>query len=77
MICSVCIDLMKHKSSATFAVYGSNSLSHAPDCPCCANLKIDGAIGKLVCPAVIAVNRWPFRIESGRSVPCVLASCGL
>ena len=32
---------MKHKSSATLAVYGSSSLSHAPDCPCCANLKID------------------------------------
>ena len=77
LICSVCIDLMKHRSSTIFAVCGSSSLTHAPDWPCCANLKIDGATGKLVCAAVMPVSRWPLRIESGRSVPCTSASCGL
>ena len=37
LICSVCIDLMKHSSSAIFAVCGISSLTHAPDWPCCAN----------------------------------------
>ncbi len=46
LIASVCIDLMKQSSSAIFAVCGSSSLTHAPDCPCCANWKSDGAIGK-------------------------------
>ena len=38
-------DLMKLKESTTLAVCGNNSLNHAPDWPCCANLKSDGAVG--------------------------------
>ena len=62
---------MKQMSSAIFAVCGSSSLSHAPDLPCCANLKIDGATGKArLRRDVMPVSRWPMRMESGSSVPC-------
>ena len=53
--------------SDSWRVCGSSSLTHAPDLPCCANWKIDGATGKLVCVAVMPVSRWPMRIESGSS----------
>ena len=43
---SVFIDLMKAMSSTILAVCGSSSLTHAPDLPCCSNLKIDGATGQ-------------------------------
>ena len=56
-------------SSTISAVCGRSSLSHAPLWPCCVNLKIDGATGKLFCPEVIVVIRWPMRTESGSSVP--------
>src|SRR5437763_16896507 len=59
LIASVCNDLMKHSSSATCAVYGSSSLSHAPACPCCRNENRDGAVGKLDCDDVMPVRRWP------------------
>ena len=39
--------LDEQRSSAIFAVCGSNSLTHAPDLPCCANLNIDGTTGKV------------------------------
>ena len=51
----------------------SSSLSHAPLWPCWANLKIDGATGKLFCPEVIVVIRWPIRTESGSSIPRLVA----
>ena len=47
----------------------SSSLSQAPLWPCWANLKIDGATGKLFWPEVIVVIRWPIRTESGSSIP--------
>jgi len=65
------------RSSTTPAVCGSSSLTHAPCCPCCANLKIEGAIGNRACPEVIVVIRWPLRIESGRSLSNHSAIVGL
>ena len=49
------------KSSATFAVCGISSLTHAPEAPCCWNWNTDGATGKLVCVDVMPVSRWPIR----------------
>ena len=48
LIASVCIDLMKHSSSAMPAVCGSSSLTQAADWPCRAKRYRDGATGKLV-----------------------------
>ena len=69
LIASVCIDLMKHSSSTTRAVCGRSSLTQAPDWPCLAKRNRLGATGKLACVEVMPVSRWPFRIESGSSVP--------
>ena len=69
LIASVCIERMMQMSSTIPAVCGKSSLSHAPLWPCCANLKIDGATGKLFWPEVIVVIRWPIRTESGSSIP--------
>ena len=68
---------MKVRSSTIFAVCGSNSLTQAPDLPCCANWNFDGTTGKLDCVADIAVSRWPMRTDSGRSVPWKSVSRGL
>ena len=38
--------LRKVRRSAIFAVYGSSSLTHAPDWPCCANANFEGTTGK-------------------------------
>ena len=73
LIASVCIERMMQRSSAIFAVCGSSSLSQAPLWPCWANLKIDGATGRLFWPEVIVVIRWPMRTESGSSIPRLLA----
>ena len=59
-------------SSTIFAVCGSSSLTQAPDLPCCWNLKIDRATGKLLCPEVMPVMRWPMRTLPGSSVPANL-----
>jgi hypothetical protein len=56
------------RSSTILEVHGSSSLTHAPLLPCWANLKRDGATGKLVWPLVIVVMRWPWRMESGSSI---------
>jgi len=56
-------------SSTIFAVWGSNSLSEVPDCPAGLKLKMEGATGKVDCPEVMPVIRWPMRMDSGRSVP--------
>ena len=69
LIASVCIERMMQMSSTISAVCGKSSLSQAPLWPCRANLKIDGATGKLFCPEVIVVIRWPIRTESGSSIP--------
>ena len=45
------------RSSAMPAVWGSSSLSQAPLWPCWANLKIEGATGRLFWPEVIVVIR--------------------
>ena len=68
---------MMHSSSAIFAVWGSSSLSQAPLSPCWANLKIEGATGKLFWPEVIVVIRCPIRIESGSSTPRLFRIAGL
>ena len=47
LMACVYIDLMKHKSSATPAVCGNSSLSHAADWPCCWNLNTDPASGNV------------------------------
>ena len=44
---SVCMDLMKQSSSTSFAVHGIKSLTHAPLWPCCANLKMEPAMGNV------------------------------
>ena len=59
-------------SSTIFAVCGSSSLTHAPDWPCCANLKIEGRPGSVFWPDVMPVIRWPMRTLAGSSVPCSL-----
>jgi hypothetical protein len=64
-------------SSTISAVLGSNSLTHVPDFPCWVNLNIDGATGSRDWPLVMVVMRWPWRMESGRSVSNLSASCGL
>ena len=68
LIASVCIDRTIAKSSTIFAIFGSNSDTHAPFFPCCANLNFEGAIGNRLWPDVIVVNRCPCRIDAGRSL---------
>ena len=58
---SVCTDLMKHSSSAIFAVHGISSLTVAPLLPCFANLKIEPASGSVAWFPDIPVSRWPMR----------------
>jgi hypothetical protein len=77
LIASVFIDRTMQTSSTTRAVCGSSSLNQTPDFPCRANLKQDGATGKLACVAVIPVSRWPIRTESGSSAPRKRSSAGL
>src|SRR6266545_2478051 len=69
LMASVCKLLMKHKSSTTFAVCGSNSLTHAPHRPCRAHLKIDPASGSDDWLADIVVSRCPMRTDAGNSCP--------
>ena len=57
MMASVCMDLMKHRSSTTVAVCGSRSLTHAPDCPRRANANFDGTTGNVDCDADMPVSR--------------------
>ena len=77
LMASVFIERMKHMSSAIFAVHGSNSETHMPLLPYCANLYFDGAMGKRFCPLVMVVRRWPMRTESGRSLSNHSPSFGL
>src|SRR4030095_1939382 len=77
LIASVCSDLMKHRSSTTFAVWGSNSLTHAPHWPCRANLKIDPASGRDDWLADIVVSRCPMRTDPGNSWPFKSVKLGL
>ena len=74
---SVLIVLTMVMSSTILAIFGSSSLTQAPDCPCCSNLKMERATGKLVCPDVIPVMRCPMRTLAGSSVPASLLSAGL
>ena len=60
--------LMTVMSSTIFAVYGSNSLTQVPACPCCENVNADFATGSVDCPIVCA-TRCPWRMESGICVP--------
>ena len=46
---------MMHSSSTIFAVCGNNSLTQAPDCPCCANANCESTTGKRVCVDVMPV----------------------
>ena len=66
-----------HSSSTTRAVCGNNSLTHAPDCPCRANLKSEPAIGSVAWLADIPVSRCPIRTDAGRSWPFIRLSIGL
>ena len=77
MMASVCSDLMKHRSSTTFAVCGSNSLTHAPDLPCCANLKMLPASGSDDWFDDIVVSRCPARTDAGSSCPFIAFNFGL
>src|SRR6185437_2457829 len=64
-------------SSAMRAVYGSRSEIQAPLRPYCLKSKTEGAIGNLVCPLVIVVNRCPLRIDGGKSWSNISRSFGL
>jgi hypothetical protein len=56
---------------------GTHSLSQTPHSPCCLNLNINEAQGKLFWLCVISVILWPCRTDSGSSVPCRSLSFGL
>ncbi len=57
LIASVCIDLMKQRSSATRAVWGNSSLTVAPLWPCWANRNVLAATGNRSCREVMPVSR--------------------
>ena len=59
LMASVNIERTMHHSSALLAMCGMTSLNHMPDWPCCLKLKMEGATGKVFCPEVIVVRRWP------------------
>src|SRR5436190_465566 len=77
LIASVCTDLMNEILSACFAIFGSSSLIHAPDWPCCLNLNMLGATGKRDWPDVIVVRRCPLMIDGGRSLSNISSIFGL
>jgi hypothetical protein len=77
LIASVYMVRTMAMSSTTVAMCGSSSLIQAPLPPCWLKEKIDGAIGKLFCPEVMPVRRWPLRTDSGRSLPRCFTSSGL
>ena len=77
LMASVFMLRMKHMSSTILAVYGSSSLTHMPHWPCWANLYFDGAMGNRAWPLVMVVSRWPWRIESGRSLSYQASIFGL
>ena len=74
---SVCSDLMKHRSSTIFAVWGSNSLTHAPLRPCCLNLNAEPASGSEAWLPDMPVSRCPMRTDAGSSWPFNSFSFGL
>src|SRR4051794_6955189 len=77
LTCSVCIDLMKHSSSATDEVCGRKLHTQAPLRPYRANLVISGSTGLEVWPLVIVLSRLPPWIAGGISLPRHCASLGL
>src|SRR5947209_2016913 len=77
LIASVHTERTNVMSSTIFDVHGISSLTQAPDLPYWANLYFDGAMGKRVWPLVMVVRRWPWRIESGRSLSNRSAIFGL
>ena len=78
LIASVCIDLMKHSSSATLAVCGSSSLTRRPRSGRAGRTGTGWPRpGSSSCREVMPVSRWPIRIESGSSVPWSRSSSGL
>ncbi len=76
LIASVFIVLITVMSSTIFAVCGSSSLTHVPDCPCRAKPNCDRATGSSDWPIVCA-TRCPMRTESGICVPWYWRSPGL
>ena len=54
----VCMDLMKHTSSAMPAVCGRKSHTHAPLLPCCLN-PVNGGSASFLAPAVIVETANP------------------
>ena len=60
--------IVRGEGARIFDVHGKSSLTHMPDLPCCSNLYFEGAIGNRAWPLVIVVRRWPWRIDSGRSL---------
>ncbi len=69
LMASVCIDRISVMRSTILPWCGSSSLSSMPDWPCLWNWKIERATGSDDCPDVMPVMRWPWRMESGSSVP--------
>ena len=57
LIASVYIDFTMHISSAILDVWGSKSLSHCPDSPCCWNLNGEPTNGRLDWLPLIPVSR--------------------
>ena len=61
------------------AMFGISSLETQVRCSPqrLANSNIGATQGKVVWPLVIVVSRWPWRIESGSSIPCRSRIAGL
>ncbi len=79
LIASVKVLCTTQSSFATWAVYGSNSLTHTPWSllSCLVYLYLLGQTGSVFCPAVMPVMRWPSRTCSGRSFPNISRIFGL
>ena len=78
LIASVCIERMKATSSEHFENHGrSSEFIHMPAFPNCANLYLDGAMGKRFWPLVIVVSRCPPWTLGGKSLSYHLAISGL
>src|SRR5690606_22123688 len=75
---SVATVLMKHNSSATRAVCGRHSLTHAPLCPRCAKRRVvPSSFGGSFAKVSIKAKRLPSRYDGGIGCPLYFCSAGL
>jgi hypothetical protein len=76
LTCSVCMDLMKQSSSATFAVWGMSALTVAPLSPWHAKGSIGARSSLPLGSPVIVLKRFEPRYSFGTGLPCILWSAG-